>query len=62
MKKFWHNRLMLSTGVKNIFDNNEIGGLGSGSGSGHGGGQSASSLVGWGRTFFLSLKINFVKY
>jgi outer membrane receptor for ferrienterochelin and colicins len=62
MKKFWHNRFSVTTGVKNIFDNKEIGGQGSGSGSGHGGGQGASSLVGWGRTFFLSMKINFVKY
>ena len=62
LKKFWHNRLSLTTGVKNIFDNKEIGGQGSGTGSGHGSGEGASSLVGWGRTFFLSLKINFVKY
>jgi len=62
MKKFWQNRFSLSTGVKNIFDNKEVGGQGGGSGSGHGGGEGASSLVGWGRTYFLSLKINFVKY
>lgn len=62
MKKFWQSRIVVTTGIKNLFDNKEIGGLGAGSGGGHGGGQGASSLVGWGRTYFLSLKINFVKY
>ena len=61
-KKFWHNVVLVSTGVKNIFDNKEIGGVGAGSSSGHGSGGGASSLVGYGRTFFLSLKYNFVKY
>ncbi len=62
MKKFWHSRFSVTTGIKNLFDNKEIGGPGSGSGSGHGGGGGVSSLVGWGRTFFLGLKVNFVKY
>ena len=62
MKKFWHNRFSVTTGVKNVFDNKEIGGQGNGAGSGHGSGGGASSLVGWGRTFFLGLKVNFVKY
>ncbi|HSH20285.1 MAG TPA: TonB-dependent receptor, partial [Draconibacterium sp.] len=62
MKKFWHSRFSVTTGVKNIFDNKEIGGQGIGGGSGHGSGGGTSSLVGWGRTFFVSLKINFVKY
>jgi outer membrane receptor for ferrienterochelin and colicins len=62
MKKFWKNRFSATTGVKNIFDNKEIGGQGGGTSSGHGSGEGASSLVGWGRTFFLSLKVNFVKY
>ncbi len=62
MKKFWHNRFSVTTGIKNLFDNKEIGGAGSGSGSGHGSSGGVSSLVGWGRTFFLGLKINFVKY
>ncbi len=62
MKKIWHNRFVVTAGIKNLFDNKEIGGLGTGSGTGHGSGQGVSSLVGWGRTFFASLKINFVKY
>jgi outer membrane receptor for ferrienterochelin and colicin len=62
LKKFWHSRFSVTTGVKNIFDNKEIGGQGSGTGSGHGSGEGTSSLVGWGRTYFLGLKINFVKY
>ena len=62
LKKFWHNRFSVTTGIKNVFDNKEIGGQGVGSGSGHGSSTGVSSLVGWGRTFFLSLKVNFVKY
>ena len=62
MKKFWHSRFSVTTGIKNLFDNKEIEGEGIGGGSGHGGGQGVSSLIGWGRTFFVSLKINFVKY
>lgn len=62
MKKFWHQRISLTMGIKNLFDNKEIGGEGIGSGSGHGSGAGASSLVGWGRTFFAGMKINFVKY
>ncbi len=62
MKKFWQNRFSFTTGVKNLFDNKEIGGQGVGATSGHGTGQSVSSLIGWGRTWFASLKINVVKY
>ncbi len=62
MKKFWQSRLVLTTGLKNLFDNKEIGAAGIGGGSGHGGGQGASTLVGYGRTFYVSLKLNFVKY
>lgn len=62
LKKFWHNRFSATAGIKNLFDNKEIGGLGNGSGSGHGSSAGVSSLVGWGRTFFLGLKVNFVKY
>jgi outer membrane receptor for ferrienterochelin and colicins len=61
-KNFWHKTILVSTGVKNLFDNKEIGGAGVGSSSGHGSGAGASSLVGYGRTFFVSLKYNFVKY
>ncbi|PIF06234.1 MAG: hypothetical protein CSA36_02630 [Draconibacterium sp.] len=62
MKKFWHSRFIATVGVKNIFDNKEIGRQGMSSGTGHGSSAGVSSLVGWGRTFFASLKINFVKY
>lgn len=61
-KKFWHNFVFVSAGVKNLFDNTEIGGDGAGASSGHGSGGGASSLVGYGRTYFVSMKFNFVKY
>jgi outer membrane receptor for ferrienterochelin and colicins len=62
MKKFWQSRFSLTTGVKNLFNNKEVGGAGVDASSGHGTGQGVSSLVGWGRTYFVSLKVNFVKY
>lgn len=58
-KKFWENRILLATGIKNIFDNKEIGGISSG---GHGTSDGVSSMVGWGRTFFIDLKFNITKY
>ena len=58
--KLFKQRIRLSTGVKNIFNNTQL--LGTTGGSGHGGGDGASSLVGWGRTFFLGIKYNFTKY
>lgn len=58
-KSFFFRKIILSTGVKNVFNNTVIQGSTSG-GSAHGG--DASSIIGWGRTFFLGLKLNFVKY
>jgi outer membrane receptor for ferrienterochelin and colicins len=61
-KKFWKNSISVSTGIKNLFDNKQVGGEGVGASTGHGSSESVSSLVGWGRTYFVNLKINFVKY
>lgn len=60
-KSFRHKLLVLSVGVKNIFDNVRINSSTANTGS-HGSSTSASSLAGWGRTYFASLKINIVKY
>lgn len=60
-KKFFKNKLTISTGVKNLFDNVSVNGVVSGGTGAHSGGSSAS-LVGWGRTFFVGLKYNFSKY
>lgn len=59
-KKFLKNYIFISTGVKNLFDNKEIAGLGTG--SSHGSSEGVSSLVGWGRTYFVNLKINIRKF
>ena len=59
-KKLFKNKLTISTGVKNLFDNVNINGMGSGGGGAHSGGSS--TLVGWGRTIFAGLKFNFSKY
>jgi len=58
--KVWKQKIRLSTGVKNIFNNTQL--VGTSGGSGHGGGAGTSSLVGWGRTYFVSIKYNFTKY
>ncbi len=60
-KKTWNNRITITTGVKNIFDNKEINGVGIGTSSGHGSSDGISSLVGWGRTYFVGLIFNFIK-
>ncbi|MEA3503596.1 MAG: TonB-dependent receptor [Bacteroidota bacterium] len=57
--KMFQRKLVLSAGVKNLFDNVNIGGVGSG-GSAHSG--ASSTLVGWGRTYFAGLKFNVTKY
>ncbi len=55
-----NDKYNLTTGVKNIFDNTQL--LGTSGGSGHGGGDGASSLVGWGRTYFVGINYNFTKH
>ena len=57
--RLFRQQLRLSTGVKNILDNTQL--QGTSGGSGHGGGDAASSLVGWGRTYFLGINYNFTK-
>jgi outer membrane receptor for ferrienterochelin and colicins len=58
--KLFGQQLRLSTGIKNILDNTQL--QGTSGGSGHGGGDGASSLVGWGRTYFLGINYNFTKH
>ncbi len=59
-KRFFDQRIVVSTGVKNIFNNVIITGSTQGSGGVHGTGSAA--VVGWGRTVFLGVKFNFSKY
>jgi len=61
-KKFFKNSLMISAGIKNIFDNKRLKTSGSAAGSGHGSSSASSNLVGWGRTIFVGIKYNFAKY
>jgi len=58
--KLFRQQVRLSTGIKNILNNTQL--LGTSGGSGHGGGDAASSLVGWGRTYFLGINYNFTKH
>jgi outer membrane receptor for ferrienterochelin and colicins len=56
-KWLYKERMELSTGIKNIFDNKNI--LGRGSSGPHGGGDGPNNNpVGWGRTLFLQFQLN----
>jgi len=50
----------MTIGVKNIFDNESI--TSSGGGGVHSGGSSGSSLLNWGRTYFVKLSYRFNKF
>jgi outer membrane receptor for ferrienterochelin and colicins len=54
-KRFWMNKINLSLGVKNLFDNYNIESFGIGGGVHSGGG---SMPVSWGRTWFVKLNLN----
>lgn len=58
---FMHGNLLVSVGMKNLFDNKSVVSGGSGGGA-HSGAGSGSSLVAYGRTCFLKLSYNFSKY
>jgi outer membrane receptor for ferrienterochelin and colicins len=60
MKGFWQNRIRLSAGVKNIFNVKTVTAVGDAAGGAHGG-DGGNLDVGWGRTLFLKLTLNFNK-
>ncbi len=57
-KSFPKNSVTITTGIKNIFNTVSIGDIQ----GGHGTSDGNSSLVGWGRTYFLDLRIKINKY
>ena len=59
-KFFLMNKLVVGGGVKNIFDVTDVDAAAMAGGAHSGGGSGYS--VGWGRTFFLKLTYNFMKY
>jgi len=59
-KYFFNRTLTLSTGVKNLFDVKTVNALGATTGGVHTGGSG--SLVGYGRSFFVSLSYGFRKF
>lgn len=60
-KGFWKNRIRLSCGLKNIFNNQIIPSSGLG-GGGHGSGGGEGVAVGYGRTAFFRFTFNFNQY
>jgi len=58
-KGFWDNRIRLSAGVKNIFNNTVVPTTGS-QGGAHSGGNG--SYITWGRTVFVKISFQFNKY
>jgi outer membrane receptor for ferrienterochelin and colicins len=58
--RLFRQQVRIGTGVKNLFNNTQL--MGISGGTGHGGGEGVSSLVGWGRTFFVSVNYNFTQY
>ncbi|MHC1706579.1 MAG: TonB-dependent receptor [Bacteroidales bacterium] len=59
-KSFVKNRVKVSAGIKNVFDNKTIAAVG-GTGGAHSGGAGAMS-IGWGRTYFARISFTFNKY
>jgi len=60
-KGFWKNRIRLSCGLKNIFNNQMIPSTGLG-GGGHAGGGGEGVAIGYGRTAFFRFSFNFNQY
>jgi outer membrane receptor for ferrienterochelin and colicins len=60
-RPFFKNHVEVFVGVRNLFDNKNISSYGSG-GNVHSGGGSGETPVGWGRTFFVKLGYNLMKY
>lgn len=54
------NKVRMTTGVKNIFNNKSI--ASSGGGAVHSGGSSGTSMLNWGRTYFIKVSYMFNKY
>lgn len=57
-----NKRIIITSGVKNIFNNIQIGTSTSLQTGTHGTSDGVSSLAGWGRAFFVGLKMNITKY
>ncbi len=60
-RPFLNDRVTVSIGGKNLFDNKNIFSTGSG-GSVHGGGGNSSTAVAWGRSYFMRLSFNLNKF
>lgn len=58
-RKFWKNRVEVTAGAKNLFNNTILNSTSASSGTAHGSGNSMP--IGWGRTFFVKLSYSFLK-
>jgi outer membrane receptor for ferrienterochelin and colicins len=60
-KGFIENLIRVSAGIKNIFNVTTVPAVGGTSGGGHGTGGNGMESIGWGRTVFVKLSVNFNK-
>lgn len=62
-RSFFEQKLQLQIGAKNLFNNTNVAILGDSGGGGiHSGGGGGSAPVGWGRTYFVRMNVNFDKF
>jgi outer membrane receptor for ferrienterochelin and colicins len=61
-RPFFRNSLEVAIGLKNLFNNKNIFSYGSSGDNPHSGADTGNTPVGWGRTVFVRLSYNFVKY
>ena len=57
-REFWRDHISLSVGVKNVLDQSTVPLTGGSSGGAHAG-NSGEQLIGFGRSFFVRLRLNF---
>jgi outer membrane receptor for ferrienterochelin and colicins len=61
-RPFFKNTLEIATGLKNLFNNKNVFSYGSSSDNPHSSFGSGNTPIGWGRTYFIRLSYNFLKF
>ncbi len=61
-RPFFKNRIEIAAGLKNLFNNKNVYSYGSSGDNPHSGADAGNTPIGWGRTYFVRVSYNFVKY